>query len=132
VYFGGYATWNYLVVPFLFLRQGFTFKTLEPLPGMPGSWSRLQVTFPSGIPTHCEKQVFYFDESRHLRRLDYTAEVLGSWAHAAHLCEDYKDFEGLKAPTRRRVRPLLLGNKPLPGPTLVALEVHNIRPVPAS
>ena len=89
---------------------------------------RLQVTFPSDIPTHCSKQVFYLDETRHLRRLDYTAEVVvGRWAHAAHLCENYRDFAGLKAPTRRRVRPILFGSSPLLGPTLVAIEVHDIR-----
>jgi hypothetical protein len=89
----------------------------------------LQVTFPTDIPTHCRKQVFYVDESRHLRRLDYTAEVVGRWAHAAHLCENYRNFGGLKAPTRRRVRPILFGSRPLPAPTLVAIEVHNIRAV---
>ncbi|NTV43073.1 MAG: hypothetical protein HGA63_07210 [Syntrophobacteraceae bacterium] len=62
-----------------------------------------------------------------MRRLDYTAEVVGQWAHAAHFCEGYRDFGGFKAPTRRRVRPLWWGSRPLPGPTLVALEIHDIR-----
>jgi len=35
----------------------------------------------------------------------------------------------LMAPTRRRVRPILFGNHPLPGPILVALDIHNILPV---
>jgi hypothetical protein len=128
-YFGGYATWNYLVTPFLFLRDGFTFETAEPLPGMPSSWTRLQVTFPNDIPAHCRKQVYYFDEHLLLRRHDYTAEVVGGWAHAAHLCKGYRDFEGFKVPTSRRVLPLLFGNKPLPGPTLVAIEIHDILPI---
>ncbi|MBM4340770.1 MAG: hypothetical protein FJ110_14670 [Deltaproteobacteria bacterium] len=63
-----------------------------------------------------------------MRRLDYTAEVVGQWAHAAHFCENFKDFGGLKAPTQRRVYPLL-GKRLLPGPTLVAIEIHNIHPV---
>jgi hypothetical protein len=128
IYFGGYALWNYLVTPFLFLRDGFQFQVLERRDGAPRRWLRLQVTFPSDIPTHCSKQVFYFDENRCLQRLDYTAEVVGRWAHAAHLCENYRDFDGLKAPTRRRVRPILFGSSPLPAPTLVAIEVHDIRP----
>jgi hypothetical protein len=128
IYFGGYALWNYLVTPFLFLRDGFQFEVLEPREGAQPPWVRLQVTFPSDVPAHCRKQVFYFDETRHLRRLDYTAEVVGGWARAAHLCEQYRDFGGLKAPTRRRVRPILFGSSPLPGPTLVAIEVHSIRP----
>jgi hypothetical protein len=129
IYFGGYALWNYLVTPFLFLRDGFQFGVLEPREGAQPPWLRLQVTFPSDIPTHCRKQVFSVDETRRLRRLDYTAEVVGRWARAAHLCENYRDFDGLKAPTRRRVRPILFGSRPLPAPTLVAIEVHNIRAV---
>jgi hypothetical protein len=129
IYFGGYALWNYLVTPFLFLRKGVQFQVLEPWEHAQPPWLRLQVTFPSDVPTHCRKQVFYFDEPRHLRRLDYTAEVVGRRARAAHLCENYQDFDGLKAPTRRRVRPILFGSSPLPAPNVVAIEVHTIRPV---
>jgi hypothetical protein len=89
------------------------------------------VTFPDDIPTHSRRQIFYFDDQRLLRRLDYTAEVVGGWAHAAHLCREYRAFGGLKAPTRRRVLPLPFGRTPLPGPTLVELEVHSITPLPA-
>lgn len=128
IYFGGYATWNYLNAPFLFLRDGFRFELLEPLPNPSQQWVRLGVTFPQDLPTHCRKQIFYFDENWYLRRLDYTAEVVGQWAHAAHFCENFKDFGGLKAPTQRRVYPLL-GKRLLPGPTLVAIEIHNIHPV---
>jgi hypothetical protein len=129
IYFGGYATWNYLTAPFLFLRPGFTFEMLDPLPGEFSHWQRLRVRFPADIPTHSETQEFYFDEDLHLRRLDYEATVIGRWAHAAHLCEEYRVFGGLQAPTRRRVRPLMLGTKPLPWPVLVALDIHDIHPV---
>lgn len=73
------------------------------------------------------KQDFYFDKDLYLRRLDYTAEVVGAWAHASHLCRDYRDFNGLKISTSRRVRPLFFGSHPLTAPTLVALEIHDIR-----
>jgi hypothetical protein len=132
IYFAGYATWNYLTTPFLLARKGFEIETLEPLPGALSQFTRLQVIFPEDIPTHSRRQVFYIDEQRLLRRLDYTAEVVGMWAHAAHLCEDFRTFGGITAPTRRRVRPLPFGNMPLPGPVLVKLDVHDIRPVPAS
>jgi hypothetical protein len=130
IYFGGYATWNYLTTPFLLVRKGFAVEALEPHPGALQHLIRLQVTFPDHIPTHSRQQVFYFDDQRLLRRLDYTAEVVGHWAHAAHLCERYRTFDRLKAATRRSVRPLLFGTAPLPGPTLVELQVHDIRPVP--
>ncbi len=131
-YFGGYATWNYFATPFLFLRDGFKFEEMEPISGSFGSWSRLRVTFPDDIPTHCKKQVFYFDEHLLLRRLDYTAEVVGRWAHAAHLCDEYREFDGLKIPTHRRIFPLIFGSSPLPRPILVAIDVHDVRPVLAS
>ncbi len=132
IYFGGYATWNYLTAPFLFLREGFAFAILDPLPWMPASWSRMQVTFPRDVPTHCQRQVFFFDEDRLRRRLDYTAEVIGGWAKAAHRCDGNRNFYGFNVPAKRRVHPLLIGSQPLPGPTLIALEVHDRRPVKAS
>jgi len=119
--------WNYLITPFLFLRDGFQFEVLESTADASPSWVRLLVTFPDDVPTHCRTQIFYFDENRHLRRLDYTAEVVGNWAQATHFCENYRDFDGFKAPTRRRVRLLFWRNRPIPRPPLVALEIHNIR-----
>ncbi len=129
IYFGGYATWNYLTTPFLLARKGFTVEAPDPLRGALPPLTRLQVTFPDDIPTHSRHQVFYFDDQRLLRRLDYTAEVVGQWAHAAHLCEEYRTFNNLKMPTRRRVFPLFFGHRPMPGPILVALEIHDLRPV---
>jgi hypothetical protein len=126
IYFGGYATWNYLVTPFLFLRDGFDITALEPSSGIDYPF-RLQVSYPDDLPTHCKKQILSFDRNYLLRRLDYTAEVVGRWAHAAHLCEKYQDFEGIKIPTTRRVRPLFIGSRPLPGPTIVALDIHEFR-----
>ena len=129
IYFGGYATWNYLVAPFFFLQEGFEFEVLNPVTVSSSSWFRLRVIMPGELPTHSREQIFYFDENWRLMRLDYVAEVVGGWAHAAHLCENYRDFNGLAAPTRRRVRPILFGNHPLPGPILVALDIHDIQPV---
>ncbi len=129
-YFGGYATWNYLTAPFLLMRKGFVFKELEPLPGALMPLTRVEVTFPDDIPTHSRKQIFYFDDQRLIRRLDYTAEVVGRWAHAAHLCEEYQTFGRIKASTKRQALPLFFGSNPLSRPKLVELEVHHIQPIP--
>lgn len=126
LYFAGYACWNYLTTPFLFLTPGFAFETLPPPPD--GSL-RLAVTFPPAVPTHCPRQIFHFDAQGKLLRLDYTAEVVGRWASAAHLCSEYRDFDGLRAPTRRRVLPLFHRQHPLSFPTLVDIEVHALRQV---
>jgi len=127
VYFGGYAMWNYLTAPFLFLRPGFRFESPEPAQASGADWTRLAVTFPEDLPTHSRRQVFYFDEARMLRRLDYTAEVVSRFAKAAHLCGGHRSFGGLVAPTSRRVRPLGPFGRPLPFPTLVAIDVHDLR-----
>jgi hypothetical protein len=126
IYFGGYATWNYLLTPFLFLRSGFTFEYLGQRNDKSGTLSCFRIIFPDDIPTHCRAQTFYFDKNKLLRRLDYTAEVVGSWAHVAHLCDEYRDFSGLKIPISRRVRPIF-HNRILPGPTLVALDIHDVQ-----
>lgn len=126
LFFAGYATWNYLTAPFLFLAPGFTFESLRPIAD---GTLRLEVTFPPDVPTHSRRQTFHFAPNGDLLRLDYTAEVVGKWAHAAHLCADYRDFDGLRAPTRRRVYPLFNFGRPLPFPTLVAIDIHELRPV---
>jgi hypothetical protein len=125
IYFGGYATWNYLVTPFIFLRKGFSFENLGYLPKANGTLLCFRITFPDDIPTHSRIQTFYFDNNKLLRRLDYTAEVVGTWAHAAHFCDGYRDFSGLKVSTQRTVRPLIL-NHPLSSPILVGLKIHDI------
>jgi hypothetical protein len=124
LYFAGYATWNYLTTPFIFLRPGFQFTLLPPAAD---GTLRVAATFPPDVPSHCREQVFHFAPSGELLRLDYTAEVVGGWAHAAHLCSNYRDFDGLRAPTTRRVRPLFHLRNPLPFPTLVAIDVHEIK-----
>lgn len=131
IYFAGYATWNYLATPFLLARKGVVVETLAPLTGDMASLTRLKAIFPDDIPTHSREQIFYFDDQRLLRRLDYTAEVVGGWAHAAHLCGEYRTFGKLKAPAKRVVFPLPFGTRPMPGPKLVEIEVHELRPVAA-
>ncbi len=124
-YFSSYAMWGYLTMPFLFLREGV--KVGEAVDTGDGG-IRLAVKFPPSLPVHCTRQDFFFDKARHLYRLDYTAEVVGGWAKAAHLCEDYRQFGGLRLPTRRRVYPRFFFNRPLRLPTLVAIDIHNVIP----
>jgi len=125
-YFCGYAMWNYMTMPFLFLSTGVEVE--GPSNTAPGGLKKLTVRFPPGFPTHCEQQDFYFDDNWHLRRHDYTAEVVGSWANAAHFCAAYRQFSGLSLPTQRRVYPKLLFNKPFKRLSLVAIDIHDVIP----
>ena len=123
-YFCGYAMWNYMNLPFLLAFPGVTVTESD----RQTTGTRLQVSYPDTIPTHSATQELYFDQSGRLLRHDYTADVVGSWAKAAHLCRDYRQFGGLWVPTTRRVYPRGPGNRPLPLPTLVAVDIHDVQP----
>ena len=70
------------------------------------TWRRLEAHFPASLDTHSPRQIFYYDADLRLRRHDYTAEVVGGWARAAHMCADHVEAGGLVFPTRRWVRPI--------------------------
>jgi hypothetical protein len=125
-YFAGYAWWNYLNHPYLLTHEGMRVRELATWRQDDETWRRLEARFPAGLDTHSPLQVFYYDRELRLRRHDYTADVIGGLARAAHLCADHAEVGGLLFPTRRRVMPRGPGNRPLPFPTLVALHLSEI------
>lgn len=125
-YFAGYAWWNYLNAPYLLAREDVRVAEIEPWDQRGETWRRLEARFPAGLDTHSPVQTFYFDSALMLRRHDYVAEVVGRWARAAHMCADHVEAGGLTFPTRRWVRPIGPGNRPLPAPTLVSLQLFEI------
>lgn len=129
-YFSNYAMWNYLTLPFLLLHREVTVEASSHR--APVDETRLTVGFPGALPTHSPIQELYFDRSGHLLRHDYTAEVVGSWARAVHLCDHYRQFGGLWLPTTRRVYPKGPFNRALPFPTLVAIDIHSVHPISAA
>src|SRR5262245_2036755 len=100
-YFSGYAMWNYLNTPFVFTRPGFATEEIEPSNEDGKTWRRLKVTFPASVATHCAEQVFYIGADGLIGRLDYCADVIGG-VPTAHYTSDYRDFDGIRIPTRRR------------------------------
>ena len=124
LYFDGYALWQYATAPFAFAAPGFEVRE------GPGDGT-LRVRFPADVPSHSREQVFHFDAQGILRRLDYTAEVMGPWARAAHLCARHRTFAGVVVPTRRRVHPLLPRGAVARPLTLIAIDVVDVRAVPA-
>jgi hypothetical protein len=126
LYFAGYAMWNYLTIPFLFEWEGFECEEGEPLDTGSGSWRRLDVRFPEGFPTHCREQCFYFDAQGLLRRHDYTPEVVASFANAAHMVSGHREVDGLVFGTHRQVLPKAPGGRPLPGPTVVWIDLDSV------
>jgi hypothetical protein len=124
VYFAGYAVWNYLTAPYLLCRSDVRIEEGATCRDKNETWRGLTATFPSGFPTHNATQTFYFYDRARLRRHDYHAEVIGSYAVAAHYCDDHQTFGSGVFPTRRRVVPRTSSGKTLPFPTLVWLRVH--------
>lgn len=127
LYFAGYAWWNYLTAPFLLTRPGVEVREIEPRIDRGEELRRLHARFPADVPTHSAEQVFAFTPDGLLRRHDYTAEVVGGWARGAHYTHAHREFGGLIFPTRRRVLPRRPGGMALPAPTLVALDVLDVR-----
>lgn len=127
LYFAGYAIWNYLTFPYVLTHAGVeTREGGEWVEGPGERWARLDATFPEGFPTHSREQSFYFDGEGRLRRLDYTAEVFGGWAKAAHLCLAHDAGDGIPVPVRRRVTPRAGNGRPRRLPVLVTLELESV------
>lgn len=126
VYFVSYATWNYLITPFVFTMPGIHLLEMDPWQEQGETWRRLQVIFPDNIPTHSKRQVFYFSQEGLLKRHDYWPEVLGNNS-ATHYYSDYKEFDGIKTPTKHRIYPLNDADGSFyPEPLLVSLDIFNI------
>lgn len=127
LHFAGYALWNYMSAPFMLLHPGFKIEELPPWDENGERWRRLRVLFPADVPTHSAEQDFYFDEAAILKRLDYTAEVFGSWAKATHYCWDQKEFSGLLVATRRKAMPRRRNGRPVKAVNIVSLRFDDVR-----
>ena len=124
-YFLGYACWNYFTAPFLFSHPGVAAREIEPWHEAGQIWRRLQVRFPPSIATHNPQQSFYFDSQGLQRRMDYIVEINGSTL-VGHYTSRYKNFDGLKVATRRRVfrrNPDNTVNLNLPS---ITLDIHDV------
>ena len=125
LYFAGYALWNYLSFPLLLALPGVRVTGVEP--GRPEGVQMLRAAFGPQVPTHSALQTFHVDAAGLLLRHDYTADVIGSWATAANRCLASEVVDGLRFYTRRLVTPRFGDHLVLPGPTLVWIELDDIR-----
>jgi hypothetical protein len=129
LYFGCYAMWTYVSAPFVFVRDDYEVRELDPWRERGEEWRRVAVRFPEHVQTHCREQVFHIDAEGLIRRHDYTAEPIGGWARAAHYCLDHTSFDGLVMPTQRRVFPRRRDGRSRPRPRLVWIDVTSARVV---
>jgi hypothetical protein len=121
-YFIGEGTWNYFVAPFLFARDDFVTEEIEPRREDGQSWRALLVTYPDTLAALTRQQTYYFDDTGLLRRLDYSVDLLGG-GPAVHYPSEYREFDGIMVPTRRRVYARNPDGAPIPDPASVAIDV---------
>jgi hypothetical protein len=123
VYFIGYAFWNYIVMPTLFIRDDIQWTEKSP--------TKLEAVFPAEIPTHSNKQRFHFDPDTGLvSQYDYTSKIFGSWAKASHIIEHATSEDGLVYTSHRLIRPTIAGKPgPKPFPLLFDVRMKNYRAV---
>jgi len=124
-YFAGEANWNYFVSPFLFARPDFVVEELEPRHEDGQTWRPLVVTYPGTIVAHCRQQTYYFDDAGLLRRLDYAVDILGGDS-VVHYPSDYREFDGIMVPTRRRVYVRNPDGSPQRDAVTVAIDVTDV------
>ncbi|WP_116788986.1 hypothetical protein [Flavobacterium psychrotrophum] len=126
IYFSSYATWNYATTPFNFLVPGVEVNQLEDWDEKGEILQRLEVIYPDGFTTHSKRQVFYFDANGLLKRHDYWPVVLGG-SSATQIIEDYKDFQGIKTGTKRRIYILNdTDNSYQTDPILVSIDILDV------
>lgn len=92
-YFAGEANWNYFAAPFILARSDFTTEETGP-----------------------------WHEDGLLRRLDYSVDILGG-GPAVHYPSEYREFDGVMVPTRRRVYVRNPDGSPVRDSVSIAIDV---------
>jgi len=72
-----------------------------------------------------EFQVAYFDDAGLPRRLDYSVDTLGG-GPAVHYPSEYREFDGIMVPTRRRVYVRDPDGSRVLDPVSVAVDVTDV------
>lgn len=125
-YFSGYAIWNYLTTPFMFLLPGIEAEEIDPWSHDDETHRRLKVTFPESIATHGTEQVFHISRDNLISRVDYSAVVTGG-VPTAHIMTDYRDFDGIRIATRRRAYRRNPDGTADPSLVAVAIDIADLR-----
>ncbi len=123
LYFFGYAFSSYAAVPFLLPRLRYVGAVSSRWAGE--RMAGVRVAFPPGWHVHSRVQSYYFDAGGLLRRHDYVADIVGSWAMAAQSWDDYVTVQGIPIPGRRTVF-WRLGRSHLPGVIVLASAFEGI------
>ncbi len=124
-YFASEGNWNYFTAPFILARPDFTTQETGPWHEDGQVWHRLTVSYPGTIVAHTRQQTYYFDDAGLLRRLDYSVNILGG-GPAVHYPSQYREFDGIMVPTRRRVYVRRPDGSPARDSVSVAIDITNV------
>jgi hypothetical protein len=124
-FFASEALWTYLTLPFIYTYAGFECEEIAPWKEDGEIWRRLKVTFPGHIVSHTKTQITHFGPDGLMRRHDYTVDILGG-ATGANYSANYRDFQGIKMPTTRRIYGYDEAMQRVPEPLLVAIDFDNL------
>src|ERR1700691_3426094 len=120
-FFASEALWTYLTLPFLYTYPGFECEEIDPWEENGEQWRRLKVTFPDRIVSHSKTQITHFGPDGLMRRHDYTVNILGGNTGANYV-SGYRDVQGIKMPTTRRIYAYDEHMRKVPEPLLVSLD----------
>ncbi len=124
-YFGGYAIWTYLNMPFVLARPDVASEESDPWEENGETWRRIKVRFPDGIATHCAEQTLYFDSLGLMRRHDYDVDISGG-TEAARYTGGYVEAGGIMFPTQHTIFPRQSDNTPNRDLVVVSIEMSGI------
>jgi hypothetical protein len=124
-YFASEANWNYFVAPFIFMRSDFVTEEIDPWNEGGQTWRSLLVTYPESVVAHTRQQTYYFDDAGLLRRLDYSVDILGG-GPAVHYPSEYREFDGIMVPTRRRVYVRNPDGSPALDSVSIAIDISDV------
>lgn len=122
-YFFGYAFASYAAVPFVLPSLTYQGPAVGLWRGE--RFEGVSVRYPEGSEVHSSTQRYLFDSSGLIRRNDYVADVVGTWAIGAHIWDDYVTVDGLPIPARRTVL-RRLGARALPFPVVLDARFSGI------
>lgn len=124
-YFDSYALWTYLTIPFLYAHPGFVTEKLPPWHEGGEEWQPLKAVFPHTIASHSREQISYFGSDGLLRRHEYTVDIMGG-ARGLNYAFDYRNFDGIIIPTKRRILGFDDNKHKIPEAVLVAIEIREL------
>lgn len=124
-WFSGDAAWSDLVQPFLYTYPGFACEEIAPWEEDGETWRRLKITLPEQLALHGREQVAYFGADGLLRRHDYQLDEQGALPCASY-ASDYRNADGIRVPTRRRIYARDAAGRRVAQAPLFAIDIDHI------